>query len=79
MDKSYKLFQHKMAKFNSWENDNIKKLDSTHRLEQFLILYDIGQKHSDDTVKQMHEEHLSGIIKMVERLKKAKNNHSNIL
>ncbi len=72
MDKRYKLFQNKMTRFNVWENQNLKRLNSTNRLEQFLILYDIGQKHSGETVKRMHEEHLTGIIKMVERLKKAK-------
>jgi len=79
MDKRYKLFQNKMTRFNVWENKNLKKLNSTSRLEHFLILYDIGQKHSDDTVKRMHEEHMSGIIKTTERLKKAKNNHFKIL
>jgi hypothetical protein len=59
-----------MARFNKWETDHCRRLTQEERLKQFFILYGLGKMNRNEVLDKMHEDHLMGLIKTHERLKK---------
>lgn len=71
MEKQYEMLRKKMTRFNEWEVVNRKTLTVENRLEQFFALYELGQLYCEETKKRIHEDHLSGIVELTKRLRKA--------
>jgi hypothetical protein len=63
------MLRNKMEKFNEWEAENRRGLSTIKRLEQFIILYDLGKMHDDQILKKMNEDHLNSIIRSSVRFK----------
>ncbi|SPD74982.1 hypothetical protein PITCH_A400017 [uncultured Desulfobacterium sp.] len=70
MDRRVKVLRNKMQRYNEWEADNRRMLPIENRLEQFAALYDLKNMYADETVNQLHEEHLNSLINITGRLKK---------
>lgn len=59
-----------MRRFNKWEEEYLRSLHPTQRLEQFLILFEIAQSYDDQKQSKMHEEHLNSLVEAQKRLKR---------
>ena len=70
MEKKYEILRAKMARFNEWETENYRSLTLEERLQQFFVLYNLGKLHHDEVLNRIHEDHLMGLVKTNERLKK---------
>jgi hypothetical protein len=71
MNNQFQMLRTKMEKYNSWEAENRLSLSAIKRLEQFVMLYDLGKMHDEKIVRQMNEEHLNSILEITHRLKHA--------
>jgi hypothetical protein len=58
-----------MSRFNQWETEYLQSLHPTRRLEQFLILFELGQSYNDQERSKMHDEHLKSLVEMQRKLK----------
>jgi len=72
MKNAYEMMLVKMSKFNEWERNYMQNLPVQKRLEQFLILYDLGLDSPKETIKRMRKKHLQSLIKTKKILKKVK-------
>ena len=70
MKNAYEMMLVKMSKFNEWERNYMQNLPVQKRLEQFLILYNLGLDSSKETVEKMRKEHLQSLIETKKILKK---------
>jgi hypothetical protein len=59
-----------MARFNEWQTENYRGLSLEERLQQFLVLYNLGKLHNNEVLNKIHEDHLMGLVKTGERLRK---------
>ena len=71
MDKRYAMLRKKMERFNAWEAGELNKIPELDRLQQFLILYDLGKFYDKNVLKQTQFKHLEGLIKTSKKLRTA--------
>ena len=70
MKEKYQMLRKKMARFNEWETNNYRGITLEERLQQFFVLYNLGKLNHDEVLNKIHEDHLMGLVKTNERLKK---------
>ena len=69
MDRRFSTLRKRMERFNEWEAENRRGLTKIQRLEQFLVLYDLGKMYDDVILNKMNEEHLNALIRTGERFR----------
>jgi len=71
MDKRYSMLRKKMERFNIWESCEQRKISVADRLQQFLILYDLGKLYDKNVLNTTHNKHLECLIRTNKRLRAA--------
>ena len=62
MDNAYRVMLDKMERFNIWERDYVKSLPLERRLDQCLILFELGLDYQKDIVEKMRRDHLQSLV-----------------
>ena len=69
MDIKFQAFRKKMERFNDWEVANHCGLSPATRMQQFIMLYDLGKMYGDNILRRMNNEHLNSIIDTTRKFK----------
>ena len=75
MKSEYQEYLKRMSRFNEWEEQSRSQLTVEKKLDQFLILYGLGNFVPDNVRKQVHTEHVEALCRTQKRLKEASESH----
>jgi len=71
MKSEYQEYLNRMTRFNEWEERSRSQLTVAEKLDQFLILYGLGNFVPDNVREQVHTEHVAALCQTQKRLKEA--------